>query len=59
MRPKFKDRDQVRKRVNISIHPDIKDKAAKIGDGNVSRGIEIAILELIKQSEGERDVACA
>ena len=59
MRPRFKDRKKVRKRVNISIHPAIKEQAEKIGDGNVSRGIEIAIMEFEKQMEGANDVARA
>ena len=57
MRPRFKDRTEVRKRVNISIHPTIKEQAEKIGEGNVSRGIEIAIREFAKK--GEKHVACA
>ena len=31
------------KRVNISIRDEIKEKAKRLGYGNVSRGIEIAI----------------
>lgn len=59
MRPRFKDRTEVRKRVNISIHPSVKEKAEQIGDGNVSRGIEIAILEMAKTLKGEERVECA
>lgn len=59
MRPRFKDRTEVRKRVNISIHPAVKEQAEKIGDGNVSRGIEIAILEMAKHVKGEERVECA
>lgn len=59
MRPKFEDREKVKQRVNVSLHQRVKEKAAKIGDGNVSRGIEIAIKEFEKQMEGERNVATA
>lgn len=58
-RPKMKDREKVKERVNVSLHRHIKKKAAKIGGGNVSRGIEIAVANLAKEQEGENDVARA
>lgn len=58
-RPKLKDREKVKERVNVSLHRHIKKKAAKIGGGNVSRGIEIAVANMAKEQEGENDVARA
>lgn len=55
----MKDREKVKERVNVSLHRHIKKKAAKIGGGNVSRGIEIAVANLAKEQEGENDVARA
>lgn len=57
MRPRFEDRTKVKQRVNVSLHQAVKKKAEQIGDGNVSRGIEIAIREFEKK--GEQNVACA
>ena len=54
-RPKFDDRDQLRLRVNVSMSKSTKEKAAMIGDGNVSRGIEFAVEELAKEMEDDFD----
>ena len=58
MRPRFEDRDQVKKRINVAMHKDVKDKAAKIGGGNVSKGIEIAIKEFAKDTD-DVEAKCA
>ena len=59
MRPAYKDRSEVKQRVNISLHQAVKKKAELIGEGNVSRGIEIAVKEFEKRMEGENNVARA
>lgn len=59
MRPRFEDRTKVKQRVNVSLHQAVKKKAEQIGDGNVSRGIEIAVKEFEKRMEGEQNVATA
>ena len=42
-RPKYKDRSKLKRRVNVSMKKETRKKASRIGDGNVSRGIEIAV----------------
>lgn len=42
-RPAVQDRNEVRKRATITILPEVQEMAKLLGDGNISRGIEIAI----------------
>ena len=42
-RPAVEDRNEVRKRATITILPEVQEMAKLLGDGNISRGIEIAI----------------
>ena len=42
-RKQLKTKDELAKRANISIHDEVKAKAKRLGDGNVSKGIALAI----------------
>lgn len=44
-RPSFKDRAQVKKRINICLLEEVHMLAKELGDGNVSNGIERALRE--------------
>lgn len=42
-RPTIKDRSLVRKRTNVMLKEEVKLMAKRIGDGNMSKGIEKAV----------------
>lgn len=44
-RPRIDDKNELRKRYNVSLLPEIQEVAKIIGGGNVSRGLELAIRE--------------
>lgn len=48
-RKPIKDRTKIRKRVTIAMLPDVQIMASRIGDGNVSRGIEMSIKAQYKE----------
>lgn len=52
MVPKSEGRGDLKRRVNISIADDTRDKARLIGGGNVSRGIAIAVSECGRVAPG-------
>lgn len=45
-RPFVEDRESVRKRATIMILPEVQQMARELGDGNFSKGLEIAVRKL-------------
>ena len=46
-------------RVNTNLHPEVKAFATKIGGGNVSRGVGLAVIDYYERLEGKRGTRTA
>ena len=52
----YKDRSKLRNRVTMTMLPEVKIMATRLGDGNMSRGIEAAVKRCFAQSVKEGEI---
>ena len=48
------DKDIKAERVSISLYPEVREMALKLGDGKVSRGVTKAVMEMYEAEFGKQ-----